>query len=74
MRDLIIRRTTVEELQIAQEAAIAAIGKRGTMARDAMRHRAREIRERLAKDRWEGICRGAWRTRINAVEESDAKS
>jgi hypothetical protein len=73
MRDLIIRQTAAEALHVAQEAAIAAIGKRGKMARDAMRVRACEIRERLERTRWEAICRGAWRTRVNAPEENDAK-
>ena len=73
MRDLLVRQTAAEALQTAKEAAIAAIGLRGKMAQDAMRAQRGETSQRLARIRWEGICRGAWRSRFDAVKEDECQ-
>lgn len=71
MRELKLRQTAVDVLAIAQAGAIAGIGLRGRVARDAMRHaEAREAQRREDK-RWGAIVRNARESTYARVTERD---
>lgn len=71
MRDLKIRQTAAEALRCAEAGAIAALGKRGDEARNAMNQGARREAQRMSDVRWKAIVRGARATRIDPLTERD---
>jgi hypothetical protein len=74
MRSKWLRTGAAEVIQIAQEMALAGLGRRGADARDAMARARREALRRREEQRWRAIVRGAKRTAFEEVREDEASA